>query len=456
MNQNLVVFTRYPEPGRTKTRLIPALGTEGAATLQRQMTEHTLATVARWLAQEHQSRGSTVRVLRTGGSGAQFRAWLGADWVYEAQVAGDLGDRMAAALATGVAAGHHRVVIIGIDCPGITSELLNQAFGALQTQDLVLGPALDGGYYLVGLRAEALTLAVPALFTEMAWGTNQVLAETLHRAAQQGLAVMQLPPLQDVDDPEDLPLWEQFCPKQRTIPAKPRISVIIPTKNEAVQLPQILERLRRIAPQAERILCDGGSTDDTVAIAQTHHTPVLIETGGRARQLNRGAALAQGEILLFLHADTQLPEGFEAIAQQTLAQAGVVAGAFELRIEGEGLGLRAVEWGVRWRSRLLQLPYGDQAIFLRKDVFEAIGGFADLPIMEDFELMRRLQRQGRVAIAMQAPGGLAPAAVTTSARRWQTLGVVRTTLLNQGMILGYKLGISGDWLARWYRRQGKR
>ncbi|NJL23414.1 MAG: glycosyltransferase, partial [Leptolyngbyaceae cyanobacterium SM1_3_5] len=118
---------------------------------------------------------------------------------------------------------------------------------------------------------------------------------------------------------------------------------------------------------------------------------------------------------------------------------------FCLGIDGRETGLRLVEWGANWRSRLLQLPYGDQALFLRRDTFWQVGGFPDLPMMEDFELVRRLRRRGRIAIA--------PDAVLTSARRWQKLGILKATVINQVAIVAYLIGISPDRIARWYRRQ---
>lgn len=197
----------------------------------------------------------------------------------------------------------------------------------------------------------------------------------------------------------------------------------------------------------EVIVADGGSTDDTYAVAQARGVQVVVATGGRGVQLNRGADLAQGDILLFLHADTRLPPDFATLVRQTLAQPGVVAGAFDLAIDGPGWGLRWVEWGVKWRSRWLSLPYGDQAIFLSAQRFRQMGGFAPLPIMEDFNLVQRLSRQGRIAMV--------PTPVTTSSRRWQRLGVGQTTLANQGMVIGYMLGLDIDQLARWYRRLGR-
>ncbi|PZV04652.1 MAG: glycosyltransferase [Leptolyngbya sp.] len=229
----------------------------------------------------------------------------------------------------------------------------------------------------------------------------------------------------------------------------PAISVVIPALNEARQLPAVLDRLRaaNFANSIEVIVVDGGSVDGTAEVAEAQGARVVRATPGRSHQLNCGAAVVTGPLLLFLHADTCLPEGFDRTIRQTLAQPGVVAGAFRLAIDGPGRGLRWVEWGVNLRSRLLQMPYGDQAIFLKAEVFDKLGGFPDLPMMEDFELVRRLRQVGRVAIA--------PAAVVTSDRRWRTLGILRTTLANQAMIAGYLLGIDPHKLARWYRHLGK-
>jgi rSAM/selenodomain-associated transferase 2 len=163
--------------------------------------------------------------------------------------------------------------------------------------------------------------------------------------------------------------------------------------------------------------------------------------------MNAGAAAATGDTLLFLHADTRLPDGFEQQVTRLLAEPGVSAGAFELRIEAERWSLRIIERVVRWRSRALHMPYGDQALFMTREIFQRAGGFPPLPAMEDFELVRRLRRLGRVEIA--------PAAVSTSPRRWITRGSWRTTLLNQLCILAHTLGVSPDRIARWRRPRGR-
>jgi len=221
------------------------------------------------------------------------------------------------------------------------------------------------------------------------------------------------------------------------------ISIIIPTLNEAENIAGTVNAVSEV-PGVEVIVADGGSTDDTVALAGSAGATIVTAPRIRAAQMNAGASAASGAALLFLHADTRLPRGFEKHVRRTLARPGVAAGAFEVRFDVHPRGLGIIERLVNWRSRRLGLPYGDQGIFIRAEVFRALGGFADLPIMEDFEFMRCVRRYGRVKIV--------PARVVTSGRRWQALGVVRTTLINQGMTIGYYAGIPVDRLAAWYRK----
>jgi len=222
------------------------------------------------------------------------------------------------------------------------------------------------------------------------------------------------------------------------------LSIVIPTLNEAAQITQTLTRLRAQSPGVDCWVVDGGSVDQTVELAIVSGARVLHCTGGRGAQLNLGARHAAGDTLLFLHADTQLPPDFEGEVESVLSQPGVVAGAFPLDIASADWRLKLVMWGTQHRSRWLQLPYGDQALFLKRSTFEATGGFPLLPIMEDFVWVRSLQRLGRIALA-QSP-------VLTSDRRWKRLGLVQTTIVNQLMILGYFAGVSPQRLAQWYRR----
>jgi len=186
---HLIVFTRFPVPGEAKTRLIPALGAEGAAGLQRQMTEHTVA--------QARKTGAQIKIRWTGGSEEPMRNWLGEDLQYAEQGEGDLGDRMARAFEEHFEAGAERVVIVGCDCPSNGWKNIQKSFQGLEELDCVIGPASDGGYYLIGL-----IRPMPELFENIDWGTKRVLEQTLAAASEKPFF---LPELDDVDLPDDIP-----------------------------------------------------------------------------------------------------------------------------------------------------------------------------------------------------------------------------------------------------------
>ena len=222
-----------------------------------------------------------------------------------------------------------------------------------------------------------------------------------------------------------------------------RLSVIIPTFNEEASIGHTLDRVGD-GSAWEVIVVDGKSTDRTQEIARTRGATVVDSPPGRGRQLRAGAAVATGDTLLFLHADTSLPSGFENHIFAVLNRPGVCAGAFRLSIDAEGSPFRLIERVANFRSRVRQMPYGDQGIFVSAKVFHEVGGFPDVPILEDYALMRRLRRKGRIEIA--------PATVVTSARRWIDHGVWRTTLRNQICIAAYRLGVPPSAIARWRER----
>ncbi len=203
MRDRLIIFSRYPEPGKTKTRMIPVLGEVGAANLQRQMTEHTLKQVRKL----QRDRSFSLQIYFTGGNQSLMQDWLGTDAAlsYQQQSQGDLGQRMFSAFAQSFSEGSERVVIIGTDCPEIDAEILAQAFDLLSDRDLVLGPAKDGGYYLIGLR-----YLFAQLFTGIPWGTSEVFLKTQSVAQQLGLRIATLAVLADIDRPEDLERFPLF------------------------------------------------------------------------------------------------------------------------------------------------------------------------------------------------------------------------------------------------------
>lgn len=193
--EQLILFTRYPQAGLTKTRLIPALGAQGAADFQRRMTERLVEEVRRL----GNSRPFDFVIRYDGGDPALMRRWLGDTLTFLPQQGENLGVRMRRAFADSFEAGHQRVVIVGADCPALSAAVMAQALDGLDQADVVLGPARDGGYYLVGLGAP-----LPELFSRIDWGTGAVLSQTLRNAARLRASVTMLEELADVDRPEDL------------------------------------------------------------------------------------------------------------------------------------------------------------------------------------------------------------------------------------------------------------
>ena len=435
MAKKLILFARYPVPGRAKTRLIPALGAEGAAALHRRLVSRTLCTARKAC----QAVSTELEVRFEGGSEQAMSHWLGEGARFLPQATGDLGERMASAFDESFRAGPTATVIIGSDCPGLTPDVIIAAFARLKESTAVLGPARDGGYYLIGLSSP-----MPELFRGIAWGTERVLADSLAVLQHRGCQPALLNALEDIDRPEDLPVWRRIAVSEDA--SLDRVSVIVPALNEE---PHIAATLRAVGqgPFHEVIVVDGGSTDATVQRAREAGVTVIASKPGRARQMNAGAARAEGGALLFLHADTLLPSAWAEVVRRTLRAPGVAAGAFRFRIAGDFAGKSLVEWVTGFRSRWLRRPYGDQGLFLTRALFEELGGFADLPIMEDYEFLARLRRRGRIVTAGEA--------ALTSARRWETLGVLRTTLRNQWMLVGYHLGVSPLTLATRYRAKGR-
>ena len=226
-----------------------------------------------------------------------------------------------------------------------------------------------------------------------------------------------------------------------------RVSIIVPTLNEQEHLPATLTRVV-LAPGDELIVVDGGSTDDTVAIARRFTPHVFVRPPGRAQQMNFGAQQAQGDVLLFLHADTLLPPAGADLVRHVMQQSTAVGGAFYLAIAPSTPALRIVAWGVKWRTRLGKLPYGDQALFVRRTVFTALGGYEDVPFLEDVKLVLAMRKQGKLAII--------PQPVYTSARRWQREGVLYTTVRNIALVTLYFCGVSPTTLKRWYADWSRR
>jgi rSAM/selenodomain-associated transferase 2 len=221
------------------------------------------------------------------------------------------------------------------------------------------------------------------------------------------------------------------------------LSIVVPVLNEAGHVQATLAGLQALRQRgAEVLVVDGGSQDRTLALARPLADQVTVAPRGRARQMNAGAALAQGQVLLFLHADTQLPPEADRLVLDAIAL-GAAWGRFDVRISGQAWGLRVVAALMNARSRLSGIATGDQALFVQREVFDRVGGFPDQPLMEDIELCTRLRQLARPACLR--------AKVTTSGRRWDSRGVWRTIFLMWRLRWRYWRGEAPEQLAKAYR-----
>jgi rSAM/selenodomain-associated transferase 1 len=210
VSEKIIIFCRYPESGKVKKRLIPGINPDRATLIHKEMAEFTLETVQLF----RKERGVALEISFTGGQLESMRGWLGDLPQYSLQAKGDLGKRMSSAFSSAFQQQDQRVVIIGTDCPEITPAILESAFAGLIEHNVVIGPAYDGGYYLIGLKQE-----IPLIFKQVSWGSKYVFSQTIEHCTQYQLKVKILPKLHDIDRPEDLPLWNKIKQKSNFSPS---------------------------------------------------------------------------------------------------------------------------------------------------------------------------------------------------------------------------------------------
>ena len=221
-----------------------------------------------------------------------------------------------------------------------------------------------------------------------------------------------------------------------------KLDVVVPMLDEARDIAAALRALRTGAPAAQIVVVDGGSTDQSVAIAGPLCDTIMTTSAGRARQMNAGARASHGDAIVFVHADTRVPTDFAQAIASALEDPSVVGGRFDVELDDRAPAYRMVGTMISLRSRVMRSATGDQAIFVRRDVFDRLGGFAEIALCEDVDFVRRLRRAGLIACLRTR--------VITSARRWQRYGVTRTILRMWAIKSLFLLGVSPDWLKRRY------
>ncbi len=325
-------------------------------------------------------------------------------------------------------------MLIGSDCPDNRCHILRKAFKLLDTYPCVLGPTFDGGYYLIGFALEAQSCTkeiiqhtIKQFFEDILWGSEKVFAQTCAKINTAHMPFALLPKRNDVDTALDIPK---------------KISIIIPTLNEENSLKRLFGAMPR-AFNAEIIVVDAHSNDNTIAVAETYGALALTSARGRFQQIQTGAQAAKGEILLFLHADSLLPQDWDRKVRNALAQKHHSLGYFRFGIMEKFWSRPLVEWGTRMRCACLQRPYGDQGLFVRKKDFLQ-WNLPNVPILEDVFLVKKAREQGRL-VAL-------PDTLYTSGRRWFKHGFLRTSLINHSVMLCAALGMDLHLIAKAYRQ----
>ena len=230
-------------------------------------------------------------------------------------------------------------------------------------------------------------------------------------------------------------------------------SIIVPALHESDTINSLIEHLERLEYDAGReiIVVDGSPDMDTIQAIGKKSVIKIVAPKGRARQMNMGASVANGEILVFLHADTELPRNALVEIDSAMTQGYYIGGSFELDIKSERFRFKLLSRLASIRCHLTRIPYGDQAIFIKRDYFNTIGGYREMPLMEDVELMRRIKRRGdKICILRDR--------VMTSPRRWEQEGFIYANLRNAAIFTMYLLGVSPEKLASFYkdtRKQSK-
>ncbi|MFO8028913.1 MAG: TIGR04283 family arsenosugar biosynthesis glycosyltransferase [Cyclonatronaceae bacterium] len=465
----LIIFVKNAEPGHVKTRLAADLGEKETMEVYMRLVAHTMeqAAGARTMAEPfvYFSREIPARwpdVKRDGMPVARSGMDLFKDASVRVQQGRDLGQRMKRAFQEVYSAGYDRAVIIGSDCPELDTSYLEQAFSALESHDAVAGPAIDGGYYLLGMR----TLH-PGVFDNKPWSTDSVFERTLQDFKQAGLRTYLLPELRDLDTIGDYrqmePLLKRMArghpgARQREHQdhlqagntgqeSPPFVSMIIPVYNEEDGLASFLHALQSVLSlekvSYEIIMVDGGSTDRTVAVAGGAGIRCVVSPRkGRAAQMNYGAGLTRGKILYFLHADTLPPPGALSKIKKATGK-GTRSGCFRLSFDEPSRLMRFYAWFTRFD--LLPFRYGDQSLFVNASLFERMGGFReDHAVMEDNEFFRRLRKEGSFVVLEDR--------VVTSARKYRENGFLRLQLIFTLIFVMYYLGFRQETLVSVYRR----
>ena len=443
MKRAIIIFTKVPIAGRTKTRLMPQLTAQQCAEL------HTC--FLRDIRSECEACDADIYVCYTP-AGEEDKALLmdilGAQQGWFPQQEAGLGERMYRALAQGLAMGYEQCVLIGTDVPELRAADLTQAFAVLKERDTVFGRTCDGGYYLVGMKT-----AHPEAFGPERYGHSHVLADTVEALQCVGITVGYTTTLADMDTPEDLRGYRERMRENaprlrrtqtgRYLARIAPISIIIPIYNEEKYIVQLQEQLRGLRNRCEILFVDGGSNDRTLALLEPDYA-VLHCPKGRAAQMNLGAQASSGEILFFLHCDSELPP--DPLREIRRVMRDYRAGCFGIAFHSRNFFMFTCRVISNHRVKDRKVMFGDQGIFVERRLFFDSGMFPEISLMEDYQFSLTLKEK-------QVRLGLAKRRIYTSDRRFPkgTMAKLKLMWKMNRLRKMYRDGVSPEILAQMYR-----
>ena len=429
----LIVFLRYPRPGKVKSRLAAKLGEHRAAEVYEKLVRRTLG-----VATDFKRSKTDLHIFAfftPADRKEQLEESFPGPWKFVPQRGSHIGERMDLAIRQTLSSGYKQVVLVGTDIVNLENLDFQQAFEDLEHGFAVLNPATDGGFYLIGLNRPC-----PSALAPKEWGTADVFRRTRDLLEKAGFRVQVNRQRQDIDRPEDIPhLHEQALLQNR-------MSVIVPTRRDTAELKPMLDALKaQLWPGDEIILstCDRSPQSEFPA---GDDLPIRLvrSAAGRGIQLNRGAHEAQGNLFWFLHDDSLPPDQFGYFIRQISQAPDYSLGCFLLGYAPSSPGMDLIAHWANFRTRRLGFPYGDQGLFCRSEVFRQLGGYRRRFIMEDVDFVRRSQQIGKLLVV--------PETLHTSPRRYLSKGILRASLKNHLTMLLYLLGIDEHTLVTFYYR----
>lgn len=405
MKRAIIIFTRVPIPGQTKTRMMPMISAAGCARLHTCFLED--------IKRECGKTEADLYVFYTPKDKEEFLyPVFGSGRQYIPQSGEGLGERMYQAVRQVLEKGYGSCILLGTDIPELRAEYLNRAFSILERRDIVLGPTMDGGYYLVGMKTP-----LKEIFEVKGYGQSSALHNTVAQLKRAGLTTGFTKTLWDMDTCEDLQGYRQRMRMDRRLQdtstgrylAKTsRISIIIPVYNEEKTICSIQDQLEPLRRQCEIIFVDGGSTDGTLSRIRPYFK-VVSSLKGRAKQMNEGAKKSHGDVLFFLHCDSELPK--LPLAQIRQVMKNHSAGCFGIAFHSRNFFMFTCRVISNHRVKDRKVMFGDQGIFIDRNLFFDAGMFPELPVMEDYQFSLTLKERG-------VKLGMTKRRIYTSARRF--------------------------------------